>query len=186
VNDERVRLFVALELPDAVREAIVDWRRRAVGNVRGLHLVAPESLHVTLCFLGWRFASELDEIAGACAGVGAASLPQPRLFVSEAIWLPPRRPGVLAVKLDDVDGTLGDIQRAFSEALTSAGWYAPEKRPLLAHVTVGRVARRARVRPVELAAPPRLEFDGATVALFRSRPMAGGSKYEALMEVALG
>ncbi len=190
MNDERVRLFVALELPDDVREAIVDWRGRAVGNVRGLRLVASESLHVTLCFLGWRFASEIDAIAAACAGAGVdagvARLPRPRLLVAEPIWLPSRRPGVLAVKLDDVHGALGDIQRAFSEALESAGWYTPEKRPFLAHVTVGRVARGARVRAVSLPAPQRDEFDGSTVALLRSRPMAGGSKYEALMEVALG
>ena len=184
MNDERVRLFVALELPEDVREAIVDWRRRAVGNVRGLRLVAPESLHVTLCFLGWRFASEIDQIVAACAGV--PSRPRPRLSVADAIWLPPRRPGVLAVKLDDVDSALGDIQRAFSEALGSVGLYTAEKRPFLPHVTLGRVARGARVRAVSLPAPGRVEFDGATVALFRSRPMAGGSKYEALMEVALG
>jgi RNA 2',3'-cyclic 3'-phosphodiesterase len=184
VNDERVRLFVALELPEDVREAIVDWRRRAVGNVRGLRLVAPESLHVTLCFLGWRFVSEIDQIVAACAGV--PSKPRPRLFVAGAIWLPPRRPGVLAVKLEDGQGTLGDIQRAFSEALGTVGFYTPEKRPFLPHVTIGRVARGARVRAVDLPAPRTVEFDGATVALFRSRPMAGGSKYEALMEVALG
>jgi RNA 2',3'-cyclic 3'-phosphodiesterase len=184
VNDERVRLFVALALPDDVREAIVAWRRRGVGNIRGLRLIAPESLHVTLCFLGWRFAPELDEIADACAGVTSSA--RPRLFLADAIWLPPRRPGVLAVKLDDPDGALGEVQRGFTEALESGGWYTPEKRPFLAHVTVGRVARGARVRPTELPAPRRLEFQGSTVALFRSRPMAGGSKYEALATVALG
>jgi RNA 2',3'-cyclic 3'-phosphodiesterase len=184
VSDERVRLFVGLELPHDVREALGDWRRRAVGNVRGLRLVAPESLHVTLCFLGWRYASELEAIAAACEAM--PSQPLARLLVADAVWLPPRRPGVLAVKLDDVHGTLGDIQRAFSEALESAGWYTPEKRPFLAHVTVGRVARGVRVRAVPLPAPRRHEFDGSTVALFRSRPMAGGSRYEALATVALG
>jgi 2'-5' RNA ligase len=183
VTDERVRLFVALELPEDVREAIVEWRRRAVGNVRGLRLVAPESLHVTLCFLGWRFVSEIDAIVAACAGV--PSQPGPRLLVADAIWLPPRRPGVLAVKLDDVDGALGGVQRAFSDALESAGFYTPEKRPFLPHVTVGRVRRGARIRAVDLPAPRRIGFDGASVALFRSRPMTGGSRYEALLEVAL-
>jgi 2'-5' RNA ligase len=184
VNDERVRLFVALELPDDVRDALVEWRRRVVGNVRGLRLVAPESLHVTLCFLGWRYASELDAITAACDGVSAPA--RPPLFLGEAIWLPRRRPGVLAVKLDDPDGRLADAQQAFSQALESDGWYTPEQRPFMAHVTVGRVARGARVRAVGLPAPRRLAFEGATVALFRSRPMAGGSKYDALATVALG
>ncbi len=184
MSDERVRLFVALELPDDVRQVLVEWRRRVVGNLRGLRLVAPESLHVTLCFLGWRLASETEPIVAACDGV--ASQPQARLLIADAIWLPPRRPGVLAVRLDDANGTLGDIQQAFAEALESAGFYTPENRPFLPHVTVGRVARGARVRAVALPAPQRIEFDGSTVALFRSRPMAGGSRYEALATVALG
>ena len=163
MNGERIRLFVALELPDDVREALVDWRRRAVGNVRGLRLVAPDSLHVTLCFLGWRFTPEIDAIAAACADVPIQ--PPARLFVADAIWLPPRRPGVLAIKFDDADDTLGGIQSAFSEALESAGFYTPEKRPFLPHVTVGRVARGARVRAS--AAGPAEDrvrwFDGGAV-----------------------
>jgi len=52
------RLFVALELPEDVRVALVAWRPRD----GGLRPVAAESLHVTLAFLGWREAADADMI----------------------------------------------------------------------------------------------------------------------------
>ncbi len=54
VSEERVRLFVALELPTEVRSALRSWAAEHVGAMARLRLVEPESLHVTLCFLGWR------------------------------------------------------------------------------------------------------------------------------------
>src|SRR5581483_12164038 len=65
---ERVRLFVALELPSRVRSALAEWRSTAVRSRDDLRLVAPASLHVTLAFLGSRPAGELDAIAAALAG----------------------------------------------------------------------------------------------------------------------
>ncbi len=73
------RLFVALELPAEVRGALAAWARRAgrgPGHGR-LRLVEPESLHVTLCFLGSRPMAEVDEIAAA-GRVAVSALPAPR------------------------------------------------------------------------------------------------------------
>lgn len=181
--DERVRLFVALELPEAVVTTLVRWRDEVIGREGGLRAVPPASLHVTLCFLGWRFAHELDDIVAACGAVG--SLPAASLTVDGAIWLPPRRPHVLAVDLGDEDGRLAAVQRALSEALAAGEWYAPETRPFLAHVTVARVARGARVRPRELTAPSVPPFPGTHVTVFRSRLSPAGARYERLASIEL-
>ena len=178
---ERVRLFVALELPADVRLALAGWRPAA----RGLRLIDPDALHVTLCFLGWRSEAEIDSIMEACGVV--SGMPPASLAVEEALWLPPRRPRVLAVRLHDAERRLVDVQAALSEALHAGGWYMPETRPFLAHVTVARVARDARRAPaVELAPPPALAFAGERVTLFRSRLGAGGARYEPLGSVVLG
>jgi ketosteroid isomerase-like protein len=109
------------------------------------------------------------------------------LTVDGALWLPPRRPRVLAVGLSDAGSHLAEAQSSLSHALHAGGWYTPEARPFLAHVTVARVARDARRTPaVDLTAPPSLSFEGARVTLYRSRLSAQGARYEPLGSVALG
>ena len=183
--DERARLFVALELPPGARDVLVRWREAALRDVRGLRLVAPESLHATLCFLGSRPVGEVEAIGGAC-GVVAGEPPVASGF-GEALWLPRRRPGVLAVSLEDAGGALARIQATLSSALVAGGWYAPESRPFLAHVTVARVASRGgRFRPPSVVGPPSSEVLCSRVTLYRSRLGAGGARYEPLRVVELG
>jgi 2'-5' RNA ligase len=185
VSAERVRLFVALELPGEVREALLGWGAKTLRGLAGLRAVAPENLHVTLCFLGWRSDAEVAEIVHACS-VAVGPFASCSLRIAGGLWLPPRRPRVLAVELEDLDGELATVQAALSRQLAAGGWYVPESRPFLAHVTVARVARGARIRASELPPPRRLEFAGSRVTLYRSRLGAGGARYEPLGTVTLG
>ena len=132
--------------PTAAREALVRWRSSVAGDVAGLRFVRPEDLHATLCFLGSRPEDEIDVIAAACGVV--AGEPVADSGFGDALWLPARRPRVLAVALADPDGVIARVQSVLSDALVAGGWYAPESRPFLAHVTVARVGRDARVRAV--------------------------------------
>ncbi|MFC7608726.1 2'-5' RNA ligase family protein [Teichococcus aestuarii] len=67
------RLFVALPLPEALREQLSDL----AGGLPGARWVPPENYHLTLRFIGevegWR-ADELDEaLAGIRAGPSTSS-----------------------------------------------------------------------------------------------------------------
>jgi RNA 2',3'-cyclic 3'-phosphodiesterase len=184
VSDERARLFVALELPDDVRDALAQWRSSAVGRDAKLRLVPPQALHVTLCFLGWRTVGEIDQIAAACEQVAAAAPVE--LSVGEPVWLPRRRPSVLAVELGDEHGALAAVQSTLSGALHAGGWYVPESRPFLAHVTVARVGKGDRATREPLRSPPGQSFTASLVTLYRSRLSASGAQYERLHTVSLG
>ena len=187
MTGERARLFVALELPDGVREALGRWRERALGDAaEGVRPVRREDLHVTLCFLGWQDTGEVDAIGRACAvtrGRGAVEL-----ALGEPALLPRRRPRVLAAELEDVRGSLADVQEALSRALEAGGFYEPEVRPFYGHVTVARVGRGGRIpRSALLAdAPDALRFRSSTVVLYRSHLHRGGARYEALERIELG
>jgi 2'-5' RNA ligase len=181
---ERVRLFVALELPSRVRSALDAWRVEAVGSREDLRLVAAASLHVTLAFLGSRPAGELDAIKAAVAGAtrGKAAAP---LKVDAVKPVPPRRPRLFAFDLVDVDGAASDVQAAVSEALAGGGFYKPEKRPFWPHVTFARVRRGAgRLEPIGVE-PPALSFTGRHVTLYRSHLSPRGARYEALERCSL-
>lgn len=182
MNDERARLFVALELPERVRGRLAAWRDGVVRSVPGVRAVPVESMHVTLCFLGWVSVGKIDDVAAACGVV--AGMPGASLRVGRGTWLPARRPRVLAVELSDVGDKLGAVQAALSEVLAAGGWYTPEKRRFLPHVTVARVGRGARVRRAELPdTPDDMVFRSSIVTLFRSRLSPAGARYERLASV---
>lgn len=189
-----MRLFVALELPEPVRRGLSAWRD-ALG-LAGLRAIADRDLHVTLCFLG-----EIDDaawpaignaVSGAVAGLGPLSL-----VLGAPVWLPARRPRVLAVGISDAPGRLRALQAAVASALASDGWYQPERRPYFGHVTVARVrgpvaapglpaTPRRVAHPPLPAAPPPLTFRAAEVAVIRSRLGTGPARYARLRTIALG
>lgn len=181
---ERLRLFVALDLPHDTREALLAWRAGVMRLVSELRPVADEALHATLCFLGSQPAGAVKEIAEACeTALGGSSAPE--LGLDGGLWLPPRRPRVLGVRLDDSPGRLARVQGAVSRALSDRGWYRPEKRPFLPHVTVARVPARVRIRPIELPPLARHTFNSLSVTLYRSRLQRSGARYEPLARIVL-
>jgi 2'-5' RNA ligase len=182
--DESARLFVALELPADVVSELVSWRSRALAAVDGLRLLEPSSLHVTLCFLGSLSLATAGDVGEACARAASGRSEASGLSLSDIVWLPRRRPRVAAVRVDDSSGALASLQAAVAGALLDGGWYAPDARPFLAHVTVARAGGAARPQvPSSVPGPLAVPFAGTSVTLFRSHP---GSRYEPLRSVPLG
>ncbi len=179
-----LRLFVALELPEAVRSALVAFRDAAADPLLW-RPVAPEAIHLTLAFLGRRPASDVPEIDRALRDAAGAEAVAPRLALGSALLLPPRRARVLCAVVADPDGTLGSLQARVSDGLAEAGVYVPEKRPFRAHATVARLRPRVRAPRSLDASPEPLEFAGEALTLFESRLHPSGARYEALTRVKL-
>ena len=114
------RLFVAVDLPSVVRRELTRWARGAASSARAsggrLRVLEPETLHVTLCFLGSQPVGAIDMIAQAVAG--AWGEPVGELALGAPLWLPKRRPRALAVELhDDVRGGLRALRDAVAREL---------------------------------------------------------------------
>jgi 2'-5' RNA ligase len=191
VGADQARLFVALELPPAVRRELAGWSSAVAADIAGLRGVPAESLHVTLCFLGAQPRSRVPEIAAACrATAGAAPV---RLAFGPPLWLPRRRPRVLALGLADETaagdggpGGLAHVQSSVAAALAAAGLYRPDPRPFLGHVTVARVGRGPHAPPTGLVAPGIPSFTTDRVTLYHSRLGSGPARYEGLETIVLG
>jgi 2'-5' RNA ligase len=173
-----VRLFVALELPEAVVATLVRWARAA--DRPGLRLLPAASLHVTLAFLGRRPDEEAEAIAAAIAPCAA---PVPRLRFDEPAWL--GRGTALSLDLIDGEGACGALQRCVSDALEDLGAYTPELRPFRPHVTVARVRRGAKVARTLPPPPAAGEFAGTALTLFESVLSPRGARYRALARAHL-
>jgi 2'-5' RNA ligase len=177
------RLFAALEPPLGVREQLAAWARAARRCGRQMRLLERQDMHVTLCFLGSRPVEEIEPLGAtvtACAtAVGGLELGAP-------LWLPPRRPRVLAVEVGDPQGELAALQTAVADALAQACGWEPEHRRFRPHVTVARMREGAAPRRRELDPTPALTFDGEYLTLFRSWLSREGVSYEAIARVGLG
>jgi 2'-5' RNA ligase len=159
-----------------VLEELGRWQAANL-RTKDLRGVAVPMLHVTLCFIGYQPVERIEALTEVVASRRA---PEEELVLGEPLWLPPRRPGVLAIEVEDSSGALAVLHADVSQALVDLEAYEPEARPFLPHVTVARVRRGRRVRPGRLAAPARLAFTAPALTLYRSQPGPGGARYEPL------
>jgi RNA 2',3'-cyclic 3'-phosphodiesterase len=178
VTAGRRRLFVALELPPAARAGLAGWASAALGRIDGLRLLDAADLHVTIAFLGWRAGPDAAAAAHIVAGLGG---PAPELTPARVAWLPPRRPHLAAVDLDDPDGTAGVLQARAAAALSAELGMPTDSRPFRPHVTVARLPRAARPhRGPGVPDPPARPFRAPAVSLFESHLEQAGARYEVL------
>ena len=185
----RARLFVALDLPDELRDGVASWGREALGDP-ALRPVATESLHVTLAFLGYRPEEEIEAIAAVVRERGGPAPwvelldPEPRPPRGRARFyaLPALSPGTEA------------LQQGMAQGLAEAGFYEPEKRPFWPHVTVARVRPEGRGsrRPAVVSTPPGKlpeELSEARICrrmtLYRSELQPSGARYVPQAQVEL-
>jgi len=181
-----VRLFLALDLPAGAREAIGRRRDAVVTGRADLRPVADEALHVTLVFIGTRPAEMVERLWRAASG-SLARLSAPTLTARGLEVVPPRRPRVLALELEDEGGRAAAVHEALSSALQGAGLHEPELRPFWPHVTVARVRRDAKVREGAWSPPPASipPFAARRVTLYRSDLHPAGARYVALERLNL-
>lgn len=189
LKSPRARLFVALDLPEELREGIVTWGRDALADP-ALRSVAPESLHITLAFLGYRPEKEIERIAEV---VREGAAPAPWVELRDPEPRPPRGRARLYALPAISPGTEA-LQAGLAQGLSEAGFYEPEKRPFWPHVTVARVRPEARGsrRPAVVSEPPGPipeELSEPCLAvrlvLYRSELKPTGARYAPLAQVEL-
>jgi 2'-5' RNA ligase len=180
----RVRLFVALALPEAVRSGLADWAAELLRGDDALRPVPAEALHVTLAFLGSRDQADVEAIAAATTAA-AHGMAAPLLEPGELAALPRRRPRVIALDLTDREGQAAALQSAVGAALADAAGYEPEARRFRPHVTVARVRKGAHPAPRAPVRAPVRPFTAPEVVLLRSELDPGGARYTALSTAVL-
>lgn len=198
LKSPRARLFVALDLPEPVREGLVAWQREALTDP-ALRPVHADALHATLCFLAYQAERDIERIAEAMRSVGAR--PVAARFKEEPVAVPPgSRPRLFAVDAESESAVA--LQAQLSDRLEAEGFYRPEKRPFWPHVTVARIKpskrsaseRRGqrRGRPMRVESPPGplpaellKPFGAVRVTLYRSFLRPTGAEYVSLAALDL-
>ena len=189
-----LRLFVAVELPEHVRDALAavqDALRREVSG--RLRWTAPTGIHLTLKFLGEVPETRVGVITAALREASAGQAPFALTLSGTGVFPNARSPRVVWVGLGgDVDA-LGRLQARVEGSLVAAGFPA-EDRDFRPHLTLARVAdrlsggqRETLVERVKGALVPEVEpFQVKGVSLMRSILQPTGSVYERQAEATLG
>jgi len=182
-----MRLFIALNLPAEERARI----HAAAAPLRAAGLpvrwVEPESIHLTLKFLGEVARARLAEIRAALAQAAAAAAPL-RLDVEGIGAFPnPRRARVVWAGIRLTPG-LAALQEAVETRLVPLG-FAREGRPFQPHLTLGRsrppggvTGAESLMRGIEL----RNAFTASTLDLMESTLSPRGARYERIAAAPLG
>ena len=176
-----MRLFIALDLPEAVRDTLAAWRP----DLPEARWTPADRMHLTLRFLGDRPEAAAEAIVDRMVTFAAATVP---VRTEGLVRLPSaRRPRVLAARLAETT-SLTDLDARLGAALSKAGIPA-DGRPLLPHVTLARFKTpepAALRRVLRETPPPEAAGEATTVSLVHSQRSLAGPIYTPLVTVDLG
>ncbi|MDX6503835.1 MAG: 2,3-cyclic 3-phosphodiesterase [Gaiellaceae bacterium] len=193
----RIRSFIALDLPEGVKDEIAAWQRAELSDP-ALWATDRGALHATLCFLGNLDESQVAEVEAVLADVepGAVEMrlearPRP---------LPPRgRPRLFTLAAPSEDAVR--LQAELSELLVARGLYTPGERKFWPHITVARVRPERRATSVgrrRVGPPMRVAaalgplhdavlgpFKAVRLTFYRSNLRSQGAEYVPLASIDL-
>ncbi|HVZ24249.1 MAG TPA: RNA 2',3'-cyclic phosphodiesterase [Vicinamibacterales bacterium] len=188
-----MRLFVAIELDEAVRTAAarlvarLERRVAILAPKARIGWVPPERMHLTVRFIGWVDDAQAARIRRALEP--PLRVPVFSMHVGTLGAFPPRgAPRVLWVGVRDESGALADVERDVTARLQALG-IPPEDRPYTPHLTLARVRETAGLKSA-----PLFERLGTTalgvsrvsaVTLFESRLSPKGPTYVPLQRTPL-
>ena len=133
-----MRLFVALDIEDGIRERIAQFIDGVGGFAPEAKWVRPESLHVTLKFIGE--SEKLREIREALASAKADAATVS--FRDTGFFPTPRSARVFWVGIES-DSRLPKMAQSIDAALTPLG-IESERRAYTPHLTLARIGRTER------------------------------------------
>jgi 2'-5' RNA ligase len=200
-QDQRLRLFVAIDLPEAWKQALSqlqsDMQQALAADeaTRGVRVrwVRPEGMHLTLKFLGEVPHDRLESIEGGLK----SAVPQPPGFTLAigrvGSFSDRRAPRVVWAGIQQAEDSqqraLFTLVESIETWLASAS-FPRERRPFRPHLTLGRLPEKVAGEAAEAVAritnafeTPRLPpFVVERATLMRSHLGPYGARYERLSE----
>ena len=173
-DSDRLRLFLALQLPSETLDVLEDWQARHLGGGRR---VPREHLHVTLAFLGSRPRGELFAIVAA---LRACTEGAGKLALEPVAWRETRSAGMIVLR--DLAGRATALVEGLQTRLEGLAVYRRESRAWLPHVTLLRFRERPHLQP---PLPETGTFVPSGAAAYLSRLHPTGARYEVLVRISL-
>lgn len=179
------RTFLALELPDAVRNTLRRRLERLVRMIPEVHWVDPAGLHTTLAFLGELDDEQLDAASQAAATVADAHAPFSLRLAGLGTFGSAHSPRVIWVGLAGENARLLALQAAVADELAARG-FSREARPFSPHLTLARIKKPltddalAALARVQREPPPDATWRADAISVMKSELLRPAARYTAV------
>lgn len=190
---EKLRLFVAIELPDYAKEELGKLQEKLLkAGLDGLKWVSPDSLHITLKFLGYTELVKVEAISEKLDFLSRQFNPFDIGFKGLGVFPALSRAQVLWVGLTGELGRLQMLAGEVEESMIKLG-FQPEKRRFTPHLTLARA--RQQITPdvqrsiasvvSSMSFSPSVLVRVASISLMSSQLSYGGATYSRLHSARL-
>ena len=176
-----VRLFVAIDLPDAIRERMRGPQEHLKKSSARLNQVDPALIHMTLKFIG---EVKDDAVAAIVSALSTITFSPYDLRITGVGANSPRQPRVIWCEIADGGGS-ARLHALVEDALLPLG-IPRDDRPFRPHATLARVKQPDPSLPGWIRSIPPGDLGSCTVHAFRLKKSTltpRGPVYETLLEV---
>ena len=193
LNDQQIRSFIAIELPEEVKSGLhqLEAQLKSAGH-DFVKWVAPEGMHLTLKFLGNISAQKVAEITRVMEEASQGVSPFQLKISGLGAFPNLRQPRVLWLGVEGEVDKVVSLQQRIDAGLVPLG-FVGERRPFTPHLTLARL--RERTLPGErrdfgelvMKTPVEVNYEVGvnSVSLMRSQLLPGGAVYSRLAQVRL-
>ena len=187
-----IRTFLAFELNTAIQESLSRFQKQCQSFLPPINWVKPQSIHLTVKFLGDVNHDQLEPLRRAVESVAQRSLPFGLQVKGIGGFPHLRMPRVLWAGISGQVEQLQNVVSLVEDVLVPIG-FQPESKPFQPHLTLARIKQHSREVGVALAKSEIFEeppFFGDLpvdrLCLFKSELKPTGAVYQRLWEVPLG
>lgn len=138
MNRQRMRIFIAVELPGPVVEHLEMLQNRMEGMLENVRWVKPASIHLTLKFLGDTDSETLEPLSRAVRKHTVSQKAFTLSLADTGAFPNMTRPRIIWVGLGGDRESLSGLQQRIESELEGLG-YGKENRSFRPHLTLGRV-----------------------------------------------
>jgi RNA 2',3'-cyclic 3'-phosphodiesterase len=161
----KTRTFIGIDIGNSIRTSATALQKELAKTGAEVKWAAPESMHVTLLFLGEVDDRELHAVCGAVKEASAGEPPFLLRVSGVGAFPTPRRPKILWAGITAGAEPLQRLNAALEERMLALGCYRTEERGYTPHLTLGRVKGDADSFALASEIPKRLAWDGGNVAV---------------------
>jgi 2'-5' RNA ligase len=161
----RTRTFIGIDIGEAIRANALALQKELTKSGAEVKWAAPESMHITLVFLGEVDDRELHAVCRAAKQVAASEAPFALRVSGVGAFPTARRPKIIWTGITDGAESLQRLNAALEVQMLELGCYRKEERSYTPHLTLGRVKGDADSFALASEIPKRLAWDGGRAAV---------------------
>jgi 2'-5' RNA ligase len=173
---QTVRTFIAIELSDEARLALLDLQNRlkTILPPKTVRWTAPPNIHLTLHFLGETPVEQVAAIGQVVKSAAQECPPFALKLAGMGCFPNTRRPRILWAGVSGQTKPLLAMHQTLGEGLKTVIDFKPDNRPYAPHLTIGRVKNRIPRRHLTQLGQA-LEQERLAVGELARLPVAGVS-----------